>query len=122
MMAKLLIAVRSEILAAALADALTEYEVRVCHTGTEALAVLESQWPDILLVELSLPWGSGLSVLQETGHKPPVILALTNILGESILQAAADAGVQDMVLLPSTVPNILRHLAALMQKRPAPEA
>lgn len=121
-MARALIAVRSEDLAAALAETITEYEVYVCHTGEAALAALETYRPDGLILDLSLPWGSGLAVLQQTRYRPPVILALTNIIGESILQAAADAGVQHMVLLPCPARTIARHLDALMQKCPASES
>ena len=98
-MAKLLIAVRSESLSAALAEALTQYEVYNCHTGIDALALLESLRPDVLIVELSLPVISGLTVLPRAPHKPPVILALTNLVTENILQVAANAGIQDMLLL-----------------------
>lgn len=120
-MAKLLIAVRSEDLSAALAEVLPEHEICICHTGVDAQAALEVLQPNALIVQLSLPWGSGLTVLQEAVHTPPVILALTNFLGDHILQAAAKAGVQDMLLLPCTVQNIVRHLNALLQKRPASE-
>lgn len=120
-MAKLLVAVKSESLRAALAEALTQHEVHSCHTGADALALLESLWPDILMVELSLHVITGLTVLQETRYKPPVILALTNLVTESVLQAAANAGVQDMILLPCTVQNIVRHLETLIQRPPAPE-
>ena len=120
-MAKLLIAVKSEIISAVLAEALAQYEVHSCHTGADALALLESLRPDIFIVELSLPVITGLTVLQETRHKPPVILALTTLVTESILQAAANAGVQDMILLPCTARRIIAHLETLIQKIPTPE-
>lgn len=113
-MAKLLIAVKSEVLAAALAEELTGHSVCVCHTGKQALATLETQQPEILILDLSLPWVSGLTVLQETRYKPPVILALTNILGDAVIQAAANAGAQDILLLPCSVERILRRLDALV--------
>ena len=120
-MVKLLIAVKSEIISAVLAEALTQYEVHSCHTGVDALALLESLRPDIFIVELSLPVISGLTVLQKTRHKPPVILALTNLVTESILQAAVNVGVQDMILLPCTARRIIAHLETLIQKIPTPE-
>ena len=120
-MAKLLIAVKSEIMGTALSDLLTHYEVSVCHNGRDALRLLETLRPDIFIVELSLPDVTGLTVLQQTCYRPPVILALTNLIAENILQAVADAGVQDIILLPCTVRHIIRHLEALIQKAPAPE-
>ena len=120
-MAKLLIAAKSDIIGTALADTLTQYEVHSCHTGTEALALLESLRPDMLILELSLPVISGLTVLQKTIYKPPVILALTNLVTENILQVAANAGIQDMLLLPCPVRLIIKHLEALIQRTPALE-
>ncbi len=120
-MAKLLIAVKSEIISAALAEALPQHQVHSCHTGTAALALLESLRPDIFIVELSLPVVSGLAVLRHTRCKPPVILALTNLINHDVLQAAADAGVQDMLLLPCPIACILRHLDGLIEI-PTPQA
>ena len=105
-MAKLLIAVQSEIMSTALAEALTQHEVHCCHTGTEALTLQ----PDAAIMELSLPVLTGLSVLQESRYRPPVILALTNIVTDFVLEAAAAAGVQDLLIMPCTVESILRHL------------
>lgn len=121
-MTRLLIAVKSEIMRAALADALTHYEVSVCHNGRDALGLLESLCPDIFIVELSLPVVTGLTVLRRTCYRPPVILALTNLITENIMQAAADAGVQDMILLPCPVRHIIKHLEALIQKDSTPES
>ena len=115
-MAKLLIAARSESLSSALAEALTQYEVYNCHTGVDALVLLESLRPDIFIVDLSLPVISGLAVLQETHYKPPVILALTNLVTERILQSAIDTGVQHILLQPCAVRHIISHLEAQIQK------
>lgn len=120
-MAKLLIAARSESLSAALAEALTQYEVYSCHTGVDALALLESLRPDIFIVELLLPVTTGLTVLQESRYKPPVILALTNIAAENVLQAAVNTGAQDVILLPCRVRHIIVRLEKLIQKVPTPE-
>lgn len=120
-MVKLLIAIKSEDIGTILAKALTHYEVHVCHNGMDTLTSLESQKPQIFIVELSLPILSGLSVLQKTQYRPPTILALTNLITESVLQTAADVGVQDMILMPCMADHIIRHLDALMQKSPASE-
>ena len=120
-MAKLLIAVKSEMMGTALADLLTRYEVSVCHNGRDALGLLETLRPDIFIVELSLPDVTGLTVLQQTCYRPPVMLALTDLVKESVLHSAANAGVQDMILLPCPVRHIIRHLEALIQKVSTPE-
>lgn len=116
-MAKLLIAAESELLSSILAETYTLYDVHSCNNGPEALALLETLRPDIFIVEFSLPVVSGLTVLQTTPYKPPVILALTNLATEHVRWAAALAGVQELVLMPCSVQSILARLENLMQEQ-----
>ena len=120
-MANILIAVSSDIIATALETSLAQHDIHSCRTGTDALALLEAVRPDIFILELTLPDTSGLSVLQATRYKPPVILALTPLLTDAVQQATEDAGVQALLLLPCTVGSILRHLEALTEN-PTPVA
>ncbi len=119
---KLLIAVKSEIIADFLASALSMYDIHICDTGSDALATLETLQPEILLLDLSLPIMDGLTVLHRCHYKPKYILALTNLVNAAVLQAAADAGVQDMILIPCTIRHIIEHLNALIEKVPFTEA
>ena len=113
---KLLIAVNSEILADSLASSLSQYDIHTCNTGTDALAMLETLQPEILILDLSLPVMDGLTLLRRSLYKPKYILALTNLVGTSVLQAAADAGVQGIILIPCTICCIIEHLNALIEK------
>lgn len=118
---KLLIAVKSEIIADAIAASLSMHEVHTCNTGTDALAMLEAHRPDALILDLILPGTDGLTVLQKTGFRPHRILALTTLVTPAVLQAAADAGVQNILILPCTVPHIIAQLNALTEKAPSTE-
>ena len=109
-MANILIAVQTQSLCTALADALPQHELHCCYTGADALASLEALRPDALLIDLSLPEITGLSVLQRTTYRPPVRLALTSLCNDLVLQAAEAAGVQELFLLPCSVRSVLRHL------------
>ena len=116
---KLLIAVKSEIVTDLLVSSLSMHDVHTCDTGTEALAMLETHRPDALILDLTLPVMDGLTVLRKTGFRPHSILALTNLATPAVLQAAADAGVQDMILIPCTIRCIIEHLNALIEKAPS---
>lgn len=118
---KLLIAVKSEILADSLASALSTYDIHICNTGPDALAMLETLQPEMLLLDLSLPVIDGLTLLHRSRHKPMHILALTNLVTPDVLQTVADAGVQDMLLLPCTIRHIIEHLNTLIEKAPPAE-
>lgn len=119
-METLLIAIKSDIICTALAKKLSHYKIYICNTGTKALEMLELLHPDILIIDLTLPDMSGLTVLQRSHYKPGIILALTNFVSDAVLQAAAAAGVQDVLLLPCTIQHIIRHLDALIEKVPSP--
>lgn len=119
---KLLIAVKSEIIADSLASALSMYDIHICDTGTDALAMLEAYRPDALILDLTLPVMDGLTALRKSGFRPRVILALTNLVNTAVLQAAADAGVQDMILIPCTIRHIIEHLDTLTEKAPSTES
>ena len=81
--------------------------------------MLEMHRPDALILDLTLPVMDGLTVLRKTSSRPRVILALTNLATPVVLQAAADAGVQDMILIPCTIRHIIEHLNALIEKAPS---
>ena len=121
-MKKILIATTSEATNTALSKTLFRYEVHICNTGDIALAMLESLQPDILILDLMLPAIDGLTVLQKSSFKPRVILARTNFISTTVLQAAADAGVQDIVLIPCTIRYMMNRLEGLIEKAPSPEA
>lgn len=121
-MENLLIAIKSDIIRTALVKKLSSYKIHICNTGTEALEMLELLHPDILIIDLTLPDIDGLTVLQKTRYRPSVILALTNFVSDTVMQAAAAAGIQDILLIPCTIQHIISHLDVLTEKVPSPEA
>lgn len=119
---KLLVAVKSEMIAELLVSALSMHDVHTCNTGTDALAMLDTHCPDALIFDLMLPVMDGLTVLRKSAFKPKIILALTNLATPAVLQAAADAGVQDMLLIPCAIRHMIDHLNALIEKTPSAES
>ena len=119
---KLLIAVTSEIMTELLISSLSQYDIHTCNTGTDALVMLERLQPEILLLDLSLPIMDGLTLLRRSRYKPRHILALTNLATPSVLQAAAAAGVQGLILIPCTIHHIIEHLNTLIEKAPSAES
>ena len=118
---KLLIAVKSEIIANTLAASLSMHDVHICHTGADALAMLPALQPEMLLLELSLPVIDGLALLRRSYYRPKYILALTGLMTPAVLQAAADAGVQTIISLPCTAVHVTEQLNALAEKAPSTE-
>lgn len=116
---KLLIAVKSEIIADSLISSLSQYDIHTCNTGTDALTMLETLQPEMLLLDLSLPDMDGLTLLRRSSYKPKYILALTDLATPAVIQASADAGVQDMILIPCAIRHIAQKLNALTEKAPS---
>lgn len=119
---KILIAVRSDVITDLLLDILSEHDVHICDTGTDAVSILDTLRPDLLILDLRLRGMDGITVLRKTHHKPSLILALTDLITDSVLEAAADAGIQDVLLIPCMIQHITEHLFALIEKLPSSEA
>ena len=120
-MRKILIATADEATSTDLSNALSQYEVHLCSTGSDALKLLETLHPDILILDLMLPYMDGLTVLRKTKFRPHTILARTNLITINVLRSATDIGVQDLLLIPCTTRYIVERLGALTEKVPSPE-
>ena len=115
-MQKLLIADSSDIFTAALEAALrNQFQIETCSDGQTALGLLEQQQPDILILNLMLPYKDGLTVLQETTYQPPVILAITMHLSAYVEQTVAALGI-DYTLIAPSVETVVRRLQDLMKQ------
>ena len=95
----------------------TPYEVlgRVCSVA-EATSSLARQKPDLLLLDVNLPDGSGLDVLRRLSRsraRPKVIL-LTAGMDESQLLAAAELDPEGMVLKTSDPGLFLESMEAVV--------
>ena len=118
---KILIATTSEETSTYLSKALPQYNIHICNTGVEALALLENFQPDIIILELSLPFMDGISVLRKSRFRPPIILALTHIMSENLLHLAAEVGIHDIIFISCTSSYIADRLYALIEEAPSPE-
>lgn len=106
-MYKLLIADASEPFTDALKTVFqNEFDLQICHDGETALEKLISFQPEVLVLHFNLPYKDGLTVLQQSGHRPQVILAITSYLSPYVEQAAAALGVQYIMTMPTV--NSLR--------------
>lgn len=106
-MLRLLIVDSSEPYTSILTEVLSpEFEICSCSDGETALELLLSFKPDVLIINLHLPFKDGLTVLQETAWKPRIILAITSVLNQYIERRIVDLGVTYTMITPSI--NALR--------------
>lgn len=121
---KLLIADGNEEFRTALEAALRDtYFVRSCATGQEALSLLRSFGPDILVLNLMLPEIDGITLLEDAirmGIRPKV-LATTAYQNAYILDAVNRLGVDYVMLRPCQIPAVVSRLRDLSSCLNPPE-
>jgi CheY-like chemotaxis protein len=89
----------------------TGRRVTVAHSVAEAIAAGESDPPDLLLLDLSLPDGDGLEVsrtLSKHGVKPKATVALTGRDDPASLERCAKAKVTAVMVKPVPTKELLR--------------
>jgi two-component system nitrate/nitrite response regulator NarL len=98
----------------------TEYEiVGTAGTGQAALAEVEQLRPDILLLDLQMPGGSGMDVLRHTRalKRPLKIVLLTAAIDDASLLEAKSLRVQGIVLKNSDPAYLLHCLDSVRHGR-----
>lgn len=101
-MKRMLIAENNEPLMAAIEKIFSDqFQIRTCTSGEAALMLIGQFRPDVLLLNLSLPYKDGLTVLQEAAYTPPVILVTTNYTSPYIEQCCLSLGVGYLMLSPT---------------------
>jgi len=101
------------------------HSVRVASSGPAALSAVESEMPDVVLLDIGLPEMDGWTVAKlmrgrATG-KQPLIVAVTGYGEEADRWTSADAGV-DMHWVKPADPAALAELLERVQKLLTPES
>lgn len=121
-MKKVLIADNSHIFATTLAKSLeTDFQVRYCTDGRQALLELDAFQPDIFIVNFMLPYVDGVTVLQHSAFQPSVLIALTSFLSDSVTRWVRDLGIDYTLICPSVRAVKQRLLDLLAQEQPVPK-
>ncbi|MGC9993520.1 MAG: response regulator transcription factor [Candidatus Cybelea sp.] len=94
------------------------FETTLCGTVAEAFAALARSQPDVMILDVSLPDGSGLDVLRETrasGSLLPTIV-LTARGEESDRIVGLELGADDYVTKPFSPRELLARVRALLRR------
>ena len=113
---KLLIADGNEEFRQALARELDgAYFVRCCGDGKEALSLLRSFAPDILVLDLMLPELDGISLLQSASASGlcPMVLVTSRFFNDYVHEAMEDLGVGYMMRKPCDIPATAARIGDL---------
>jgi DNA-binding response OmpR family regulator len=110
-----------------LADNLTAdgYELLVAENAADALAQLETKFPDLALIDIGLPDRSGLEVIERVRSADGVasridpsvpIVVLTGRAGELDRLRGFERGCDDYVCKPFSYPELRARVAALLNR------
>lgn len=96
------------------------YRVRTAADGAEALRAVESQPPDLIVLDLMLPGASGFEILQELKRRPetqtvPVIL-LTARREERDRIEGLQLGADDYVAKPFSPQELVLRVGAVLRR------
>lgn len=103
---KLLIVDGREDFGQSLADAVGDaYTVRMCRSGREALGVIQSFRPQVLVLDVMLPELDGVSLLQSVakGGQRPTVLALSTYFSPYTVEALGRLGVAYLIRKPCDI-------------------
>jgi two-component system, OmpR family, KDP operon response regulator KdpE len=93
------------------------YEVRSATNAKEALAAAAAGRPDIVILDLALPDGSGVEVSRELRRWTAVpIIVLSVVEDEREKVAALDAGADDYVTKPFGIDELLARVRAALRR------
>lgn len=107
-----------------LAFDLAGFETRVAGTGTEGVAIAESGWPEVIILDVQLPDVDGFSVMDALSRKevrtPVIFLSITD--DGAAIRRAMSLGAVDYMVKPRVKPGdvvwrIRHHLGIDGEKR-----
>lgn len=81
------------------------FRVRCCGRGDEALAMLEAEQPDLLILDLELPGLDGISLLKQLTDRPPV-LVVTYQITPVTYGLLLEMGVEYAIIKPSPAQKV----------------
>jgi len=100
------------------------YDVEVVHDGREALGVISTAPPDLVLLDIMLPGLSGTEVLKEVRNDPrtadvPVIM-MTARGEDGDVVAGLQLGADDYVSKPFSMSVLMARVSAVLRRRETP--
>ena len=119
-MQKLLIADSSEIFMSALSTMLeNEFEIYTCGDGSTLADLLSDYQPDVLIMNLMLPYTDGITALQASRFHPQIILAIAMHMSAYVERTVTELGIDYTMIAPS-VDTVVLRLRDLMRNSSTP--
>jgi CheY-like chemotaxis protein len=97
----------------------TGHRVSCAGSVAEALTQARAQRPDLVILDLTLPDGEGLSVISEliVEENPPIFVALTGHDSREVADRCRAAGCASVLVKPVTSKELLATVDPLLASR-----
>lgn len=98
------------------------YRIQACQTGREALEILRTATPDMLIMDLMLPELDGLTLLQALSDSGihTTVLATTRLVNDYVLSATSRLGVEYLMVKPCDIRAIVNRVRDMSERKPRP--
>jgi two-component system, cell cycle response regulator DivK len=97
-----------------------EYELHLAESGMQALEMLESFRPDLILMDIHMPEMDGLAVIRTIKSIPELasipIVALSALAMQSDIKSALDAGCNGYITKPIRIRTFLEQVETYIKQ------
>ena len=94
------------------------YQAQVFHSSREALANLENDRPDLVLLDLVMPDCDGLEITRLIRQRSAVPIIMLSVRNETASKLAAlDLGADDYITKPFRVEELLARIRTILRRR-----
>lgn len=98
------------------------YEALEADDGTEALAMAQSEFPDLIISDINMPGQDGLTALKQLRENPktatiPMILMTGEM--DANIRKGMELGADDFLTKPFAMPELLNAINARLEKKNA---
>jgi two-component system, OmpR family, KDP operon response regulator KdpE len=100
-----------------------DYQVTDAHTGEEGLEKLRAEAFDLVLLDMNMPGMGGLEtcrLIRSSSDVAIIMLTVSNTEKDKV--SALDAGADDYVTKPFSMPELLARIRATLRRLPQPPA
>jgi two-component system KDP operon response regulator KdpE len=95
-----------------------DYECDTASTGREALAALDQRRPDTVMLSIDMPSGDGIDLCRRVRARTRTpVIAISESDDETRKVAALDAGADDYLTMPLSMPEVLARIRVALRHR-----
>jgi CheY-like chemotaxis protein len=99
------------------------YDLKICTSAPEALALLKDTKPDLIILDIEMPGMSGFEFLHEIRKLPQTmstpVIVVTAHEGKEFAAHAANQGANKTQTKPVNPSCLLEQVSSLLEKKPA---